>query len=102
MANTFKKYTRNAVGTASEVAYVVASNATSILVGVNLANITANQITVTVKLGDTHIVKDAAVPSGSALSVLDGKIVLEGTDSVSVSSSVASSCDVTISALELT
>lgn len=102
MANTFKNYRRNAVGTASEVAYVVASNATAILIGVNLSNTTANQITVSVKLSGTHLVKDAAIPSGSSLSILDGKIVLEGEDNLSITSSAASSCDVLISALELT
>jgi len=102
MANTFKNYRRNSVGTAPEVAYVVASNATAILVGVNLANTTASQITVSVKLSGSHIIKDAPIPAGSALSILDGKIVLEGEDSISVSSSAASSCDVMISSLELT
>lgn len=102
MANTFKNYRKNAVGTASEVAYVVASDATAILVGVNLANIASSQITVSVQLSGTHLVKDAPIPAGSSLSILDGKIVLESLDNLTISSSAASSCDVTISTLELT
>lgn len=102
MANTFKNYTRTSVGTASDVAYLVASNATAILVGVNLANTTASQIKVNVQVAGAYLIKDAPVPSGSALSALDGKIVLEGNDSVVVSSDTASSLDVVISVLELT
>ena len=102
MANTFKNYRKNSIGTDSEVVYVVASNATAILIGLNLTNTTSSQITVSVQLSDSYLIKDAPIPAGSALSALDGKIVLESHDILKVTSSAASSCDVAVSALELT
>jgi hypothetical protein len=47
-------------------------------------------------------VKAAPIPAGSALSVLDGKIVLEAGDVVEVTSDTASSADVILSVLEQT
>ena len=83
-------------------AYTVASATTSILIGVNLANTTASQITVSAQLGTTYIVKDAPIPSGGALSVLEGKIIAEAADTIVVTSDTASSCDAIVSVLEQT
>ena len=49
-----------------------------------------------------YVVKDAPIPAGSALSVLDGKIILEAADTVVVTSDTASSADVILSVLEQT
>tara|TARA_R110000822_G_scaffold137983_2_gene275473 strand:- start:362 stop:580 length:219 start_codon:yes stop_codon:yes gene_type:complete len=72
------------------------------MIGCNLANRTASSITVDVQAAGVYIIKDAPIPAGSALSVLDGKIILETTDTVIVTSSTASSCDVLVSVLEQT
>ena len=50
----------------------------------------------------TSVVKDVPVPANSAISVLDGKIIAETTDTVKVTSNTASSADVIVSALEQT
>jgi hypothetical protein len=55
-----------------------------------------------VQVAGVYLVKGAPVPAGSALSVLDGKIILETTDTVVVTSDTASSCDVIVSVLEQT
>tara|TARA_R110000803_G_scaffold176747_3_gene239159 strand:- start:346 stop:564 length:219 start_codon:yes stop_codon:yes gene_type:complete len=72
------------------------------MIGCNLANRTASSITVDVQAAGVYIIKDAPIPAGSALSVLDGKIILETTDTVIVTSNTASSCDVLVSVLEQT
>ena len=102
MAQTFKNYTAASIGSTPTTVYTVASATTSILIGVNLANRTASQITVSAQLGTTYIVKDAPIPSGGALSVLEGKIIAEAADTIVVSCDTASSCDAIVSVLEQT
>lgn len=100
MANTFKNYTSASVGTGATTVYTVPASTTSIVIGCNLANRTASTVNVDVQLGSTYIVKGAPVPSGSALSVLDGKIIAETTETIVVTSDTASSVDVILSVLE--
>lgn len=102
MANVFKNYTSASVGTGATTTYTVPSSTTSVMIGCNLANRTASSIKVDVQAAGVYVIKDAPIPSGSALSVLDGKIILETTDTVVVKSDTASSCDVIVSVLEQT
>ena len=102
MANTFKNYVSAAVGTSDTTVYTVPSSTTAVIIGCNIANVTSSQIKVTVKVADTHVVKTVPVPANSAISVLDGKIIAETTDTVKVTSDTASSADVIVSALEQT
>ena len=114
MANTFKSVTKAGV-TSEDVIYTVASSTTSIILGLVLGNTTTSQVTVTVTLSsdtanraganneanqDVEIVTNAAVPAGSSLSVLDGKIVMETTDVLKVTATGAT--DVIVSMMEIT
>ena len=100
MANVFKNYTSASVGTSPVTVYTVPSSTTAVLIGCNIANRTGSSINVDVQLGSTYIVKGAPVPAGSALGVLDGKIIAETTETIVVTSDTASSADVILSALE--
>ena len=71
MANVFKNYTGEAT-TGGATIYTIPASTTGILMGLNLANKTGSQVTASVQLGSTYIVKDAPIPSGAALGVLDG------------------------------
>ena len=102
MANTFKNFTSAAVGTSETTTYTVPSSTTGVVIGCNVANITSSQIRVTVKAAGVHVVKDVPIPANSAISVLDGKIIAETTDTVKVTSNTASSADVIVSVLEQT
>lgn len=102
MANTFKNYVSASVGTSATTVYTVPGSTTAILIGLNLSNRTTSQVLVDVQLGSTYIVKAAPVPAGSALSVLDGKIIAEATETIVVTSDTASSVDAIISVLEQT
>lgn len=102
MANIFKNYTSASVGTSATTVYTVPSATTSVTIGLNIANTTGAQITIDVQAAGAYVVKGAPIPSGSALSVLDGKIILEATDTVVVTSNTASSADVILSVLEQT
>tara|TARA_X000001316_G_C911487_1_gene26704 strand:- start:509 stop:817 length:309 start_codon:yes stop_codon:yes gene_type:complete len=102
MANTFKNFVSASIGTGDTTVYTVPGSTTAVIIGLNISNRTASQITVEAKLGSTFIVKDAPVPAGSALSVLDGKIIAEAADTIVVNSDTASSADVILSVLEQT
>lgn len=98
--NVFKNYTSSGVGTTPVTTYTVPAATTAVMIGCNLANTTTSQITVDVQVAGVYLVKGAPIPAGSGLSVLDGKIILETTDTVVVTSNTASSCDVVASVLE--
>ena len=100
MANTFKNYTSASVGTSAVTTYTVPASTTSVTIGLTVANTTAGQIKIDVQAAGVYVIKDAPIPAGSALSVLDGKIILETTDTVVVTSDTATSADVILSVLE--
>ena len=102
MANTFKNYTSASVGTGATTTYTVPSSTTAVVIGCNLANRTGSQIAVDVQVAGVYLVKGAPIPANSALGVLDGKVILETTDTVVVTSDTASSADVIVSVLEQT
>jgi hypothetical protein len=102
MANTFKNYTSSSVGTSPATTYTVPAATTAVTIGLNIANTSYGIITIDVQAAGVYVVKDAPIPAGSALSVLDGKIILEATDTVVVTSDTASSADVILSVLEQT
>lgn len=102
MANTFKNYTNASVGTGATTTYTVPASTTSVMIGCNLSNTTTSQIKVDVQAAGVYLVKGVPIPAGSALSVLDGKVILEAADTVVVTSDTATSCDVIVSVLEQT
>jgi len=102
MANTFKNYTGSSIGTSATTVYTTPASTTAVTIGLNVANVTTSQIKIDVQCAGAYVVKAAPIPAGSALSVLDGKIILETTDTVVVTSDTASSADVILSVLEQT
>jgi hypothetical protein len=99
MANVFKNYTGEATTTGA-VVYTIPASTTSVLLGLNLANKGTTGVDVSVQLGSVYIIKDAPVPVGSALSVLDGKIIGEATETITVTASANSAIDAIISVME--
>lgn len=103
MANIFKNYTSStSVGTGATTIYTVPSVTTSVVIGCNLANVTASQIKVDVQVAGVYLIKGVPLPANAAISVLDGKIIAEAADTVVITSDTASSCDVIVSVLEQT
>lgn len=105
MANVFKNYVNQNVGT-SAATVVTASTATTVI-GMTVANVSASPITVsvyvTISATNYYLVKDATVPVGGALVPIGGdqKLVLENGDALKVVSSAATSADVIASVLEI-
>jgi len=76
------------------------------VIGLSLANISANNITITCKLNKSggasaHLIKDATLLPGGALIVVGGdqKLVLEAGDTVTAYASSSTSCDAVVSYL---
>lgn len=125
MANTFKAFSKSAVGTTPTTAYQVelggATGKTAIVIGISLANISAAPINVNVQIDrpatgttaapsdDVYLAKDIPIPAGSTLEVMAGqKLILEykasagAGDKIVVTSDTAASLDVIVNALEIT
>jgi len=104
MAQNFRRYTSNAVGTSAATLFT--ANSFDTVVGISVSNITGSTINVDVYINDgsndIHLVKDAPIPPGSSLQILDGgaKFVVESGDALKVVSDTASSADVWVSAVD--
>lgn len=99
MANVFKNYTGEG-SIAGTVIYTVPASTTAVILGLNLACKHTTGIEASALLNSTYIVKDAPIPVGGALAVVDGKIIAEAGDTITVSSSSDSVVDVVISVME--
>lgn len=104
MAQNFRRYTANSIGASAVTLFTADSFDT--VVGISVANITGSSVNVEVFINDgsndIHLVKDAPIPPGSALQVLDGgaKFVLQSGDALKVKSDTATSLDVWVSAVD--
>mgnify|MGYP003116979999 FL=1 len=104
MAQNFRRYTSNDVGTSAATLFT--ANSYDTVVGISVANITASSVIASVYINDgsndIYLVKDAPIPAGSSLQVLDGgaKFVVQSGDALKVVSDTASSLDVWVSAVD--
>ena len=112
MANTFRLVNNAVMSTSAnttEALYTAGSGKTAIVLGLTLANIHTSQVTGTVTVTDSsnsnetsHIVKDIPIPVGSSVEIMAGnKIVVEATDVIKVSCSVADKISATLSIMEI-
>ena len=117
MPNTFKLVTRDvapATAGTPETIYTVQTGSTVVLLGLTLANVHTAQVTASVTIESTttqtsqtqnttaHVIKDVAIPAGSTLAVLDGKIIMNVGDILKVDCSVAAKLSVTMNYMEIT
>jgi hypothetical protein len=104
MAQNFRRYTSNDVG--ASPATIFTSDSYDTVVGISVANVTSSAVNCSVYINDgvndIYLVKDAPVPSGSSLQVLDGgaKFVVQSGDALKVVSDTASSLDVWVSTVD--
>ena len=104
MAQDFERSIANGVGTGATTLRTADSD--DAIVGIMVANVTSSQITVevyvTVSSVDYHLIKDAPIPAGSALQILDGgaKVVMQSGDVLKIKSNTASSADVWVSVVD--
>ncbi len=102
MAEAYKKQIANSIGTTEVTLYTVPGSTTAMLIGFMLANITSELVSATIEVGGMTFGKDIPIPAGSAISLLDGKIVLEAADTVKITSSTVDSLDSILGYMEIT
>jgi hypothetical protein len=110
MSNQFVKTLTTDVGTTPETVYTTGATTRSTVIGINIANTTTGPIIVDIQFTDDannntgYVVKGVVIAKGTSLAAIGGdqKLVLEPEDSISVTSNVATSADVIVSALEIT
>jgi hypothetical protein len=104
MAQNFRRYTSNNVG--ASAATILTANSYDTIVGIYVANVTSSSVLASVYINDgtndIYLIKDAPIPAGSALQVLDGgsKVIVQSGDVLKVISDTASSLDVWVSAVD--
>ena len=104
MAQNFRRYTSNDIGTAAATLFTADSYDT--VVGISVANVTVSAVVASVYINDgandIYLVKDAPIPAGSSLQVLDGgaKFVVQSRDALKVISDTASSLDCWVSTVD--
>ena len=104
MAQNFRRFTSNAVGTSP--ATIHTANSYDTIVGISVSNILTTTINVDVYINDSandiYLVKTAPIPSGGSLQILDGgaKVVVQNNDAIKVVSDTASSADVWVSMVD--
>ena len=96
--NTFKNAQGTNITSVTSI-YTAPSLKTSILLELDIANTTASVVQTSVQVTDTsasstsYLVKNAPIPTGSALQVISGqKVILEAGDIVKVTSNGAVDC----------
>ena len=92
------------VTTADQTAYTAPTGYTAIVLYAHVTNISSSAASFTMShirsSTTTEIVKDATVPPNDAFIPLDGKLVLETSDSIQISASANSSLKLILSVLE--
>tara|TARA_R100001510_G_C7650112_1_gene207623 strand:- start:919 stop:1251 length:333 start_codon:yes stop_codon:yes gene_type:complete len=92
------------VTTADQTAYTAPTGYTAIVLYAHVTNISSSAASFTMShvrsSTTTEIVKDATVPPSDAFIPLDGKLVLETSDSIKISASANSSLKLILSVLE--
>ena len=104
MAQNFKRYKERNIGTSAVTIFT--SNSNDTIVGISLANVHTSAINVSAFINDGsndfYLVKNAPIPTGSSLQVLDGgaKFNVQSSDILKIQSDTASSVDAWVSTVD--
>ena len=104
MAQNFRRYTNNNVGTGAVTSFT--ANSYDTVVGISVSNILGTTVNADIYINDgtndIYLVKSAPIVPGSALQVLDGgaKFVMQSGDALKIISDTAASLDVWTSVVD--
>lgn len=112
MANTFLNASALTKDTTTEPAgvtvYTCPAATTAIVLQAQVANVSASNAQVTIFWQDassgnlvTQLVQDLILPSGVAVGVIEGKLVLEAGDVIKINSFTDDEAEITVSVLEI-
>jgi len=104
MAQNFRRYINRNIGTSASTIFTADSYDT--IVGVNISNTTGSAVNASVYITnstlDYYLIKNAPIPAGSALQVIDGgaKIIVQSGDALKIVSDTATSLDTVVSTVD--
>jgi len=104
MAQNFRRYTLNGVGTGATS--IAAADSFDTIIGIRMVNTTANMILVDAYINDgsndISLIVNAPIPAGSSLELIDGasKVILASGDQLFIKSDTATSLDAWISVVD--
>jgi len=101
MASTFENIKAQSTSAGSTLR-AVPPGATWIIIGFMVSNISGTLETFTITAGGTILCQDIPLPAGSAVSILDGKVVLKEGESIDEICSADAGADYFISYMEKT
>lgn len=101
MANEFNRVILNNFGTSTSTVYTVPSGKKSVIIGMMVSNKLEEAIRVTVNVAGAAFVHRVVIPRGSSISLLDGKLVMNAGDTITIISDNANSGDVIVSFMEM-
>ena len=96
----FKRYSADGITSATNIHTSDATTNTNadIIIGCNIANTHSATVTVDVQVGNIYLAKSVSIPVGSSVEIIQGKVVMENGDILSVTPS--QSVDVYVSILD--
>jgi len=104
MAQDFKRYIERSIGaTPADIPNATNFSTNDTIIGINLANISTLAVKASVYITNGgliyYLVKDAPIPTGGALQIMDGgaKIVVQSGDQLNIVSDTANSVDAWVS-----
>jgi hypothetical protein len=107
MANTFKN-SRALIQTTTTTAYTCPASTTAIVVGCQVANVSATAEEVSVWWTDdsnadaiTRLVEDVIIPAKASLAPIAGKLILEAGDTIACTGQTNNDAEITVSVLEI-
>lgn len=107
MANTFKN-ARALIQTTTTTAYTCPSATTAIVIGCQVANVSATSEEVSVWWTDssasnaiTRLVEDVVIPAKASLAPIAGKLVLQAGDTIACTGQTNNDAEITVSVLEI-
>lgn len=108
MAQDFERYLQQNISNSSgsPTTLRTASDSDDAIIGVRCTNTSGTSVNVTVYVENTsttyHIIKDAPIPVGGSLELIDGgsKVVLQAGDSVKAYASASSAVDIILSVVD--
>ena len=108
MAQDFERYLQQNISNSSgsPTTLRAAADSDDAIIGIRCSNTSGTSVNVTVYVENSsttyHIIKDAPIPSGGSLELIDGgsKVVLQSGDAVKAFASAASSVDIITSVVD--
>ena len=101
MPNTFKSITLSDIPSGGSTIYTVPAATQTVVIGFHIANKHTAEITVDIEASGVFIGNGIKIPADTTLVPIEGKLVLEATETVTLTPSVTAVSDVHMSILEI-